>query len=161
MEYSVPERAGNLTASTPTISASRGEVSASAETEDSGELPYNPASRLGGLRNLLVSLGMKSMNKDAEYTSHEPDSEPRNPERPVYAEPYASSIAVNGETPIADAAIVTAMPEFLPPRPLVETTTEREKEPVRPVAPKRAHLRDSTDDVETLPSWRGQYRKRR
>ncbi len=160
-EYSAPERAANPAASAPTISAARVESSAPAEPESADEMSYNPASRLGGLRNLLVSLGMKSMNKDAEYSTQESDSELRNPERPVYAEPYASSIAVNGEAPTADAAIVTATPEFLPPRPLVETTAEREKEPVRPVAPKRAHLRDSTEDVETLPSWRGQYRKRR
>jgi len=57
-----------------------------------------------------------------------------------------------------DAASVKAKPEFLPPKPALESP-DREKEPVRPT-PKRLRW-DAPEDVETLPSWRGQYRKRR
>jgi hypothetical protein len=52
---------------------------------------------------------------------------------------------------------VTAQPEFLRPRQAVPV--EKEKEPLRPVpTPLR---KDPSDDLETLPSWRGQYRKKR
>jgi hypothetical protein len=63
------------------------------------------------------------------------------------------------ETLPQDAASVKAKPEFLPPKQVLAESTEREKEPVRPV-PKRLRW-DAPEDVETLPSWRGQYRKRR
>jgi hypothetical protein len=124
-------------------------------------MPYSAASRLGGLRNLLVSLGMKALNSDSDYQGRTQDGEPvygGNPERAVYAEPIGPSFRGVPETLAPDAASVTAKPEFLPPRPALETT-EREKEPARP-APKRLRW-DAPDDVETLPSWRGQYRKRR
>ena len=124
-------------------------------------MPYSAASRLGGLRNLLVSLGLKALNTDADYHGRTQDGEPvydRNPERPVYAEPIGPSFRGVPETLTPDAASVTAKPEFLPPRPALEAT-EREKEPARPV-PKRLRW-DAPEDVETLPSWRGQYRKRR
>jgi hypothetical protein len=57
---------------------------------------------------------------------------------------------------------VKAKPEFLPPKPALESSErekEKDKETVRPV-PKRLRW-DDPQDVETLPSWRGQYRKRR
>jgi len=58
------------------------------------------------------------------------------------------------------AAGVNARPEFLPPRPVSDL--EKEKEPIRPTAP--VPLRDNRetqDEIQTLPSWRGQYRKKR
>jgi len=67
--------------------------------------------------------------------------------------------------PVEDAAEsgpplrLTAQPEFLPPKPMVEV--EKEKEAVRPTptAPRRAD--GDPDEIQTLPSWRGQYRKKR
>jgi hypothetical protein len=141
----------------------------SAPEGDLREIPYS-AARLGGLRNLLVSLGLRSLNnKDAAFReAPEPTLEPRHErvaerpaERPVYAEPLAPAApAVHPEVGF-DPALVTATPEFLPPRPMVESTEkEPEKEPRAPAAPRKNHV-DSSDEIETLPSWRGQYRKRR
>lgn len=130
--------------------------------EEGDDLPYSAASRLGGLRNLLVSLGMKAVNAESEFPDRADGMEPtfeRNPERAVYAEPISYSTARGvGETLPPDPTLVKAKPEFLPPKPVVETA-ERDKELPRPV-PKRLRW-DAPDDVETLPSWRGQYRKRR
>jgi len=136
----------------------------SAPEEDGDDLPYSAASRLGGLRTLLVSLGLKALNKESEFQGQSPDEEPhyeRNAERPVYAEPITLSPSTGTvEALPPDAASVKAKPEFLPPKPALEASErEREKEPVRPV-PKRLRW-DDPQDVETLPSWRGQYRKRR
>ena len=139
----------------------------SAPEGDLRELPYSAASRLGGLRNLLVSLGLKSLNREAEFRTQEAaPAEPRYErvaERPVYAEPPTPmTTAASAPSSTGPAsALVTAQPEFLPPKPLVEIT-EKEPEPdPRPVAAPRKNRRDSSDDVETLPSWRGQYRKKR
>jgi uncharacterized protein involved in exopolysaccharide biosynthesis/Mrp family chromosome partitioning ATPase len=128
--------------------------------EDSDDLPYSAASRLGGLRTLLVSLGLKALNKDSEFDGEPAEQQfERNAERPVYAEPISISPVRGSETLTPDAASVKAKPEFLPPKPVLESGAEREKEQVRPV-PKRLRW-DDPQDVETLPSWRGQYRKRR
>ena len=98
------------------------------------------------------------MSRDTAGDDGEPGYE-RNAERPVYAEPVSySTVRGDAEMLAPDAASVVAKPEFLPPRQVLESP-EREREPVRPV-PKRLRW-DAPDDVETLPSWRGQYRKRR
>lgn len=141
----------------------------SAPEGDLREVPYS-AARLGGLRNLLVSLGLRSLNnKDADLREAETpelrhERGPERPaERPVYAEPLTPlETSAEAQAPTADPQQVVATPEFLPPKPMVEITEkEPEKEPARPAAPPRTNRWDSTDDVDTLPSWRGQYRKRR
>lgn len=135
------------------------QTAASAPEGDVPAIPYSAASRLGGLRNLLVSLGVKTLNKEGESREQEPAPEvrvERVAERPVYAEPYRPATAANAEP--MDSVSVSAQPEFLPPRPMVETT-EPEKE-TRPAAAPRPARWDS-DEVTTLPSKRGQYRKRR
>lgn len=131
-----------------------------------GELPYNPATRLGGLRNLFVSLGLKSLSKEEEGSETQSVPEPpadRIIERPVYQEPLPPVTAhAAPQNAAAAAALVTATPEFLPPRPLVETTekqTEPESSPSS--VAQRPARRDSNEEIQTLPSWRGQYRKRR
>ena len=140
----------------------------SAPEGDLREVPYS-AARLGGLRNLLVSLGLRSLSKDAELREAE-TAEPRiarvpdrPAERPVYAEPLAPlATAAAAQVPATDPVEVVATPEFLPPKPMIEVTEkEPEMEQARPASPGRKNRRDSSDDIETLPSWRGQYRKRR
>jgi uncharacterized protein involved in exopolysaccharide biosynthesis len=132
--------------------------------DEMGEGPYSAASRLGGLRTLLVSLGLKSLDKESDFRDREPEAEvryEREPERTVYAQPFASVSPVNADAASPSTAAVIAQPEFLPPRPVVEVA-EREKEPARPVSPPARHERwESMEDVQTLPSWRGQYRKKR
>ena len=155
-------RVSEPAASTPMTSTARPADDPPVAAEEADDLPYSAASRLGGLRNLLVSLGLKALNTESDYRGRSQEGEPafeRNTERSVYAEPVGVSPARGSvETLPPDAASVRAKPEFLPPRPVAETV-EREKEPVRPVA-KRLRW-DAPEDVETLPSWRGQYRKRR
>jgi len=127
------------------------------ERNDAG---YAAASRLGGLRNLLVSLGRRSLNKDAEFEtgdSHS-DLEPRFERatvRPAYPDsPQPAEEAPESGTPVR----LTAQPEFLPPKPMVEV--EKEKEAVRPT-PTASRRDGEPDEIQTLPSWRGQYRKKR
>jgi hypothetical protein len=128
-----------------------------AERNDAG---YAAASRLGGLRNLLVSLGRRSLNKDAEFEtgdSHS-DLEPRFERatvRPAYPDsPQPADEAPESATPVR----LTAQPEFLPPKPMIEV--EKEKEAVRPT-PAARRGDGEPDEIQTLPSWRGQYRKKR
>jgi hypothetical protein len=77
--------------------------------------------------------------------------------RPVYAEPYSSTAETetvgSGATPMR----VTAQPEFLPPKQMIEA--EKEKEPARPAPPTPRW--ENSDEPQTLPSVRGQYRKKR
>jgi len=141
------------------------------------DLPYSAASRLGGLRNLLVSLG-----KQTESVVPKSDDQPRpdrNPERPVYAQPFTSvaqEIAGNGNTP----NVVTARPEIILPsaqasqaqsdqaehaqagheRPEHKSEQHKSEQP-RTVPPPRAKRTEPPDDIQTLPSQRGQYRRRR
>ncbi len=125
------------------------------ERDDPG---YTAASRLGGLRNLLVSLGRRSLTKDGDSGSEsDSDLEPRFERatmRPAYAE---SSLADSDVSGSGAPARLTAQPEFLPPKPILEV--EKEKETVRPTPPRRDN--PDGDEIQTLPSWRGQYRKKR
>ncbi len=122
---------------------------------------YTTASRLGGLRNLLVSLGRRSL-KDAELAGDEPDLEPRFERatiRPAYPDAEAPvgdiDSAATGPSPVR----VTAQPEFIRPKTMPEI--EKEKESVRPTPPPRRDSKEAQDEIQTLPSWRGQYRKKR
>jgi hypothetical protein len=128
------------------------------ERDDSG---YAAASRLSGLRNLLVSLGRRSLTSEGEPGGDStPDIEPRFERatvRPAYTEP---AVEEAGAPDHGMAVRLNAEPEFLPPKPMVEV--EKEREAVRP-APAPAPRRENWDneEVQTLPSWRGQYRKKR
>ncbi|HTX74669.1 MAG TPA: hypothetical protein VMD29_00595 [Terracidiphilus sp.] len=118
------------------------------------------ASRLSGLRSLFVSLGVQNLHHGAEQRKAEALGEPRVerlPERAVYAQP-AEPIATGDP----NGAQVTARPEIIPPRFDAEAA-QREKEartPKTPVKPPPINRWDSPDDVEILPSRRGQYRRR-
>jgi hypothetical protein len=119
----------------------------------------HPPSRLSGLRNMLVSLGRRSLIEDEEGAD-EADPEPRFERatvRPAYREPPTgeSESAASAPAPVR----VTAPPEFLPPKPAAEA--EKEKEPLRPTPPVPRRERETPDEIQTLPSWRGQYRKKR
>jgi len=141
------------------VAASAEPIPAPAVTEVE-EQPFNAASRLGGLRNLMVSLGMKNLHKEAELR-HASESEvtfEQVPERPVYAQP--DSPEAEGWKGNGIPALVKAQPEIIPPRLAVVEATDREKELSRAVKSPQVSRWDSPDDVEILPSRRGQYRKR-
>jgi uncharacterized protein involved in exopolysaccharide biosynthesis/Mrp family chromosome partitioning ATPase len=138
------------------------ESPAFASEADPEELPYSAASRLGGLRNLLTTLGIKNLHMEAEFRKIHPESEAprveRLPERAVFAQPDTPAGFV--EEPNAPApAVVVARPEIIPPRLNVEPA-EREQDMARPVKSPQVNRWDSPEDVDTLPSRRGQYRKR-
>ena len=127
------------------------------ERDDAG---YTAATRLGGLRNLLVSLGRRSLNHEGETgVDSKPDIEPRFERatvRPAYPEPPEP------ESDVPESGVparLNAEPEFLPPKPMVELEKEREVVRPAPAAPRRDNA--DSDDIQTLPSWRGQYRKKR
>jgi hypothetical protein len=119
----------------------------------------HPPSRLSGLRNMLVSLGRRSLIED-EDDADEADTEPRFERatvRPAYHQPPPAETEPAAAAPAP--VRVTAPPEFLPPKPAAEA--EKEKEPLRPTPPVPRRERETPDEIQTLPSWRGQYRKKR
>jgi hypothetical protein len=128
------------------------------EAERTGSMA---ASRLSGLRTLMTSLGVKNLHKELELRKTHLELTPvveRPIERPVYAQPETLVAVSEGtiEMPIRE---VMALPEIIPPRNAMEHV-ERESELRRPVKSTRVSRWESMDDVETLPSKRGQYRKR-
>jgi Mrp family chromosome partitioning ATPase len=130
--------------------------------EDTEETPSIAASRLSGLRTLMTSLGVKNLHKELELRKTQLELAPvleRPIERPVYAQPETPAALATGtiEMPVRE---VTARPEIIPPRIAAVEPVERESDLRRPVKSPRVSRWDTVDDVEILPSKRGQYRKR-
>ncbi len=142
------------------LKSSKDELAESPEPE-----PLYPAyanSRLAGLRKLLVSLGRKSLTQDAGIPAQDTDLEPRFERatvRPAYAEPDPPKTE-GSEGGRPSSARVTVRPEFLRPR--AQAEAEKEKEPLRPTSPQPLRDKpDSQEEIETLPSVRGQYRRKK
>jgi hypothetical protein len=119
-------------------------------------------SRLAGIRKLLVSLGRKSLTQDANLPVQDSDLEPRferatvRPASPESGSPEADAPAVENSPPRR----VTVQPEFLRPRSATEAG--KEKEPLRPSTPQPLRDKpDPQDEIVTLPSVRGQYRRKK
>ena len=136
-----------------------------------GDLPsepensaYVPESRLSGLRNLLVTLGRRSLNMDADATGEsDSDIEPRFERATVRPANPDSPLAAADAPETSAPSRLTAQPEFLRPKAVAQPEkeeAEKEKEVVvRPTPPRRDNV--DGEEVQTLPSWRGQYRKKR
>lgn len=131
-----------------------------APVAEQDEALYNAASRLSGLRNLLVSLGIQTLHQGAEQRKSEAETEsrtPRVPEREIYAQPVGTDSG--GEQPWES---VTAPPQIIPPR-FSTAAPEREKAPApapkTPLKTPRVRSWESPDDVDILPARRGQYRR--
>jgi succinoglycan biosynthesis transport protein ExoP len=123
------------------------------ERDDAG---YVAASRLSGLRNLLVRLGRRSLDSGEDAPDNaRPDIEPRF-ERATVRSANPDTQAAEAPEP-STLARLDAQPEILPPKPALD---EKEKEAPRP-APTALRRDPDGDDIQTLPSWRGQYRKKR
>ena len=144
------------------VSALQAKSESADAVDPAPEYPTYATSRLSGLRKLLISLGRKSLLQDADSAGNDSDFEPRFERatvRPAYTPPSESEVQTpEGES--SSPARVTITPEFLRPRPASEA--EKEKEPLRPTTSQP--LRDkpnSQDEIETLPSVRGQYRRKR
>ena len=134
---------------------------AAGEAEEDAE---SAASRLSGLKNLLFVLGLKDLHKDEETRQPEaPAATERVKERPAYVHAYASVPDAGGRNRAArsSSALVTATPEFLPPGPKAEKAEKAEKENLwQNDSAGHRDRRDAYDEVQILPSWRGQYKKK-
>ena len=151
--------------------------------------PYPIGSRLSSLRGLLFTLGLKDLGKargsdpeDAQslqtietdmdrtslFRTFTPFAEPAP--APIPASPAASpAVPVPGPAPgpvliehpktVSETAMrVTAQPEFLPPR---EFIPMKDREATRETpSSTRGDRREEFDDLQILPSQRGQYKKR-
>jgi uncharacterized protein involved in exopolysaccharide biosynthesis len=156
---------------------------------DPDDVPYSAASRLGGLRNLLFSLGLTHLHQEEELPAAEPEPQrrpERGPEYSTFPEPGSRSASVESARrfereasyplyPLPDSppddeealsarafsARVLAEPEFIRPKTITETA-ERETEHVQPAHAEERPDRwgDLADDIEILPSARGQYRRK-
>lgn len=123
------------------------------EPAQEAEPPYQAEDKLSGLRGLIFSLGAKNAHNPPDEMTQEAFVEPpAEPERPAYARTYTPmpDTPVRPEAAKDAPAHVTAAPEFLPPKPPAEENR------------KGSHRdrRDAFDDVDILPSWHGQYKKR-
>jgi hypothetical protein len=120
---------------------------------------------MSGLRNLIFSLGLQNLHKTAKQVDENAESAPqpgRGTERqanarsftPTSAPASPSRSSASGASP----TMVTATPEILPPEP---TADKSDKERTWSSKGKgRRDRRDAYDDVDILPSWRGQYKKK-
>ncbi len=127
-----------------------GSSSVSSEEDD---LPYSASARLGVLRRLFFGPGFSHRQTESETDVRVE----REAGRSSYARGSFSPAEADAGDAIPSPISVTAQPEFL--RPKQVAPVEKEKEPLKtvPTPPKR----DSADDLQTLPSWRGQYRRKR
>jgi uncharacterized protein involved in exopolysaccharide biosynthesis len=136
---------------------------ASGETESSAlqGTQDNRNSRLSSLRNLLYVLGVNNMHSGDElaerHTGAETISDLRR-ERPTFdrtlhQSPVEAAASMRGASP----RLVTAPPEFLPPKPMV---IEFDRGDARAGDfSSRQDRRAAADGLEILPSKRGQYKK--
>jgi len=140
-----------------------------ARTPEPQETQYNAATRMTGLKNLIFTLGQKNMHQSRE-AGEQPAERPVAPpvaapppqvepirQRPAYPRAHAP-VPPRREPEINSPTLVTAPPEFLPPKPMVERTEKEHTSAGNSTS--RRDRRDTYDDVEILPSWRGQYKKK-
>jgi hypothetical protein len=123
---------------------------------------------MAGLRNLIFSLGLKNtrQNQDESDRSEEVPTPVESPrQRAAAAHSYipverapVQHVPDRADSGNGSPTLVTAPPEFLPPKPMVEHTGEGHSK--GPSSTAQRDRRDTYDDVEILPSWRGQYRRR-
>jgi Mrp family chromosome partitioning ATPase len=129
--------------------------------------PYETESRLSGLRGVLFSLGLKNLSKSRGSAQADEESSlplESEPEHTVLARrftPFAEPAPVEAtpakaEVASAPASHVMAEPEFLPPREFVPI---KDREPSGEIgSTPRYDLLDEDDDIQILPSRRGQYK---
>ena len=152
-------------------------------------LPDPPPPRLLTLSSLLFSTGMQNLGKKREFV-RQPQAESAPPQPEIKSEiiataPIASPVAERvpivpvpiAPVPVAappvevkvmpppqrrdprrEVAEVTAQPEFLPPREFVPVKASENTRESAPLS--RGDRRDEYDDLQILPSRRGQYKRR-
>jgi hypothetical protein len=152
--------------------AARGNGITGADARDDAE-EENPhtttASRLSGLRGLFLPRGQKSPKNTSENEAPVERPLPPAAPKPEYADYPRVPTAPAGPVPVSAAAAavrnaapvgvqVIAEPEFLPPKSVV-VMIDKEQERLDDNSVRRDR-REAYDDLQILPSWRGQYRKR-
>jgi uncharacterized protein involved in exopolysaccharide biosynthesis len=120
------------------------------------QAPAERTSRLSGLRNLLFVLGVKDSHSGEDAEEHDAGGRSSidfRSERTVEESSARAAADVGGASP----RLVTAPPEFLPPKSQV---IEFDKAEARVgESSTRQDRRPAADRVEILPSKRGQYKK--
>lgn len=111
-------------------------------------------------RNLAFAAALKNLRKRAEEPATEASSLPvqeaeRQPSARVFVQkPIPVQAAPAANVPdIESSTLVTAPPEFLPPKP----ATEKDEKGASRSG--RLDRKDTYDEVPILPSWHGQYRR--
>jgi hypothetical protein len=156
------ERGSWETASGGNDASSTGDIGQDTERLEPEENPTNLASRLSGLRNLFFVLGVKGPYGSEDAAEQEADSvssigpriERSEADRTQAQDAEdAARVSVGGASP----RLITAPPEFLPPRPIV-INVDREGGRAGESST-RQDRRAPYDNIQILPSKRGQYKK--
>jgi len=156
------EKSGWETAPCGNEASSTGDISQNIERLEPEENSTNLASRLSGLRNLFFVLGVKGPYGSEDVAEEQADSissiglriersEDDRTQAPDAED--AARVSVGGASP----RLITAPPEFLPPRPIV-INVDREGGRAGESST-RQDRRAPYDNIQILPSKRGQYKK--
>jgi hypothetical protein len=132
-----------------------------AQNSNLEEPPKDRTSRLSGLRNLLFVLGVKNAHNAEEQGDEYAANGSTLPSRTgrqgfERSAPEAQEYAARNMSG-ASPRLVTAPPEFLPPRPVVIEFSKADTHVGE--SSTRQDRRAAADGVEILPSKRGQYKK--
>ncbi len=155
------------------VAGEGGEEAAAAAEETARVTP----SRLSGLRGLFLALGLNEEKHSTPETSETGTAPAPQPERavavgeltPVPGPPQQSALAQTPTEPAVPAQTFVPVPE---PVPLFATTpgngsrkdsmrrvkAEPEFLPPQPLKPAYRDRSEAFNDVQILPSWRGQYK---
>jgi uncharacterized protein involved in exopolysaccharide biosynthesis/Mrp family chromosome partitioning ATPase len=145
-----------------------GEIGPEPTTQDvlareQGEHPGNLASRLSTLKNLSILLGRQRPEISADPEAHEGfESQAIEPQSKPFE--FASAFPSVSDVPEADAEAagapqrVTAAAEILSPRTTADGPAAEPQE--TRIGPSGRGLWEASDDDLTLPSWRGQYKRK-
>jgi uncharacterized protein involved in exopolysaccharide biosynthesis len=146
--------------------------------EQLGEARATP-SRLNGLRGLFFALGLKEEEHSAPEASETETAPAPQPERAVAVQDLAPVPAppeqtVPAQTPTEPGVPGKTFAPFPEPEPAFaadsgngsrkdstrRVTAEPEFLPPKPLKPARRDRSEAFDDVQILPSWRGQYKSK-
>ena len=153
--------------------AARGNGITGADARDDAE-DENPhtttASRLSGLRGMFLPRGQKSPKNARQEEAPVERPMPQSAPKPEYTDyprvpaapagpvsVSAAAAAVRNAAPVGGVQVI-AEPEFLPPKSVV-VMIDKDREQLDDNSVRRDR-REAYDDLQILPSWRGQYRKR-
>ena len=106
---------------------------------------------------ILVDLPQPELEVTRAPSTHARFEEPLIAGRMAASAPRTSAPQPDRARTAPSPTLVTAQPEFLPPKPSEEAEGKGAKKGSNAA---RRDRHESMDDVEILPSWRGQYKKR-